>query len=193
LEAAVVVLLMQHISERLQVQIKDVGHQFVVTYGLKSGLKKFGEPGHKAVSKEIHQLHDRDSWKPIRKEELSQLEKSRAMESLIFLVEKRDGTIKARHCANGSTQRSYLAREDTSSPTVSTEATLLTLIIEAKEGRKVITVDIPNAFIQTEHPFKDSEGNKMIMKIRGTVVDILCGIDPVYNDYVEIEKGEKVL
>jgi hypothetical protein len=76
-------------------------------------------------------------------------EESRA-KSLIFLVEKRDGTVKACHCANGSTQRDYMQREEVSSPTVSTESVLLTAVIEAQEGRDVATCDIPNAFIQTD-------------------------------------------
>ena len=47
------------------------------------------------------------------------------MESHIFLVEKDDGAIKARACANGSTQREYISREE-ASPMVSTEAVLIT-------------------------------------------------------------------
>jgi hypothetical protein len=57
--------------------------------------------------------------------------------------------VKARHCANGSSQREYMQREEVSSPTVSTESVSLTAVIEAREGRDVATCDIPNAFIQT--------------------------------------------
>jgi hypothetical protein len=39
---------------------------------------------------------------------MTELEKERAMESLIFLTEKHDGTVKARTCANGSTQHEYM-------------------------------------------------------------------------------------
>ena len=52
-------------------------------------------------------------------------------------------------------------------PTVSTESTLLTAVIEAEEGREVACCDIPNAFIQTTVEEQDEEGNQMIMKIRG--------------------------
>ena len=78
---------------------------------------------------------DRTCFVPIKKNELSDLERNRALESLIFLSEKKDGTIKARHCANGSTQRNYMEREEVASPTVSTESTLLTAVIEAAEER----------------------------------------------------------
>eukprot|EP00977_Amphora_coffeiformis_P026426 scaffold26225_cov107-Amphora_coffeaeformis.AAC.1 len=87
----------------------------------------------------MKQMHDRECFRLIHKHTLSTTEQGRALESLIFLNEKRDGTIKARHCANGSTQRSYMAREEVSSPTVSTESTLLTGVIEAMEGRDVAT------------------------------------------------------
>jgi hypothetical protein len=42
------------------------------------------------------------------------------MESLIFLVEKHDGRVKARTCANGSTQGAYMEHDDAASPTAMT-------------------------------------------------------------------------
>jgi Reverse transcriptase (RNA-dependent DNA polymerase) len=112
---------------------------------------------------------------------------------LIFLTEKKDRTIKARHCANGSPQRDWMNREEVSSPTVNTESTLLTVVIEAEEERDIATCDIPNAFIQTHMEEKDQDGNRTIMKIRGVLVDILCYIDPKYKYYVEIENEKKIL
>ena len=69
------------------------------------------------------------------------------MESLIFLTKKRDRRVKARTCANGSTQRYYILKEDASSPTVVTESIIITGVIEAKHKRDVITLDIPNVFV----------------------------------------------
>ena len=81
----------------------------------------------------------------------------------------------------------------TSSPTVSTEAVLLTSVIDAKEGRDVMTSDTPNAFIQTQNePNKD--GKRVFMKIKGVLVDMLIELDPhKYKDKVVYEKREKVL
>ena len=115
-------------------------------------------------------------------------ERRKAIESLIFITEKRDGKIKARHCANGRPQRQWIDREDASSPTVSTEATLITSVIDAKEGRDVATCDIPNAFVQTDLSDTDKDGDKTIMKIRGILVDILCEMDSVYEEYVVWER-----
>jgi hypothetical protein len=99
---------------------------FLQTYSLNQGLKRFGERGRKMAHKEVRQLHDRVVFEPIHIEDMTTLERKRGIESLIFLAEKRDETIKARMCANGSTQRTYIAREETTSPTTATDAILIT-------------------------------------------------------------------
>lgn len=97
------------------------------------------------------------------------------MESLLFLNEKGDGTTKARGCANGSTQRGCIPKEEASSPIVSTDSVLIAGVIEEKQGRDVMMIDMPNAFAQTVLPEDDE---KVIMKIRGRLVDTLAAIDP---------------
>ena len=136
------------------------------------------------------QIDERLVFEPIIIEDLTEEEKEKAMESLLFLNEKRDGTIKARTCANGSTQRGYIPKEEAASPTVSTDSVLITGVIEAKQGRDVMIIDIPNAFVQTVFPEDDE---KVIMKIRGRLVDILVAIDPdKYSPYV-YETGKSKL
>jgi len=56
----------------------------------------------------MKQLHDRDCFHPVHKDTLNSTEQKRALESLIFITEKKDKKIKARHCANGSTQITYM-------------------------------------------------------------------------------------
>jgi hypothetical protein len=99
---------------------------FLQTYSLKQGIKKFGKQGIAAVHKEMKQIHDRVVFEPISIEEMTKFEKKRAMESPIFLTEKRDETVMARVCANGSTQRAYISREEASSPTIASEAIITT-------------------------------------------------------------------
>lgn len=70
---------------------------------------------------------------------------------------------------------------------------MLTATIEAEENRDVATFDIPNAFIQTEVEEKDEQGDRIIMKIRGAMVDMLVQIDPKYEQFVTVEKGQRVL
>jgi hypothetical protein len=93
------------------------------------------------------------------------------------LVKKSDGRVKTRACANGSPQREYIEKEESASPTVATEAMILTAAIDAKEARYTITADIPNAFVQTNMDITDGN-DKMIMKIRGKLVDMLVKFDP---------------
>jgi hypothetical protein len=85
------------------------------------------------------------------------------LESHMFLKEKRDGSLKGRTVAGGNKQRDYISKEDASSPTVATEAVLLSCIIDAKEGRDVAVIDIPNAFIQTL-PTSTSPTSRLIRK-----------------------------
>ena len=168
-------------------------YQLVQTYTLKRGIKKFGIKGKQAAYKEIRQLHDRVVFKPVRVEDLTTLERRRAMESLIFLTEKRDKSIKARTCADGSTQRAYIPKEEAASPTAATESILLTGAIEAKQKRDVMTLDVPNAFVQTTVP-QEEDDEKIIMKIRGALVDMLLEISPeTYSDYVIQEGKSKII
>jgi hypothetical protein len=54
-------------------------------------------------------------------------------ESLIFLTEKKDRTIKARMCTNGSSQRKYTGLNKAASPTALTESHLIIAVINAKQ------------------------------------------------------------
>jgi hypothetical protein len=50
-------------------------YQFVETYGLKKGLKRFGNDDYNAAMKEMQQLHERVAFKPINVGKLTQQEK----------------------------------------------------------------------------------------------------------------------
>jgi hypothetical protein len=173
--------------------ISTINHQFAQAYSLMKGIKEFGYKGRQATHNEMKQLHDRIVFKPIAIKELSTLEKTRAMESLIFLTEKKDGRIKARTCANGSTQREYTDREEATSPTAMTESHLIIAVIDAKQGRDVMTTNIPNTFVQMDIEDKPN-GEKIIMKIQGTLVDMLVDISPnTYQAFVRHEGNKKIL
>eukprot|EP00957_Ditylum_brightwellii_P055130 4178794-Ditylum_brightwellii.AAC.1 len=60
--------------------VSDNKCQFAQTYGLRKRLNKFRENGTKAVNKELEQLHSQNMLEPIRLEDLSSLERKRAME-----------------------------------------------------------------------------------------------------------------
>ena len=130
---------------------------------MSNGHKKFKEKGKQAVRAEIEQLYNREVFKPIHSKDTTQMERNKAMNSLIFLTEKKEGTIKARVRANGRIQRRFIAKQDAASPTVTTEALLTTSVIDAKQNRDIVTLDIPNAFVQTPLP---SSKERIIMTIK---------------------------
>ena len=102
------------------------------TYNLRKGILKYKDKGKNAVNKELSQLHNRNDFKPIHESQLIEIEKKKAINSLIFLTEKKDGTIKARACANGSTQWEYINKDVANSPTITTEALSTNAVIDAK-------------------------------------------------------------
>jgi hypothetical protein len=65
---------------------------FIQTYSLNKGIKKFGQNGMDAATKEMKQLHNRTVFEGIKIEDMTPLDRKRAMESLLLLVEKRDGS-----------------------------------------------------------------------------------------------------
>ena len=66
-------------------------------------------------------------------------------------MEKRDGMLKARQCADGRKQKESMVIEESASPTMTAEAIFITSIIDAKENRQVAVVDFPGAFLHTEN------------------------------------------
>ena len=168
----------------------DFGQQYI----LQKGIKVFGEKGKEAGRKEVGQLHERTCFQPILVSELNEREKKRALEALMFLTEKRDGSIKGRMVANGSTTREWHTKEDAASPTASLEAIFLTAAIDAKENRDVMTADIPNAFIQASIPALQPGEDRVVMKLTGILLELLVELAPeIYGPYVVMEKGKRVL
>ena len=69
--------------------------------------------------------------------------------------------MKGRGCANGCPQREYITKEESSLPTVSLYALMGSCVMDTMDGRKVITVDIPGAFLQCDWPQDEHRGNIM--------------------------------
>ena len=146
-----------------------ISHIDYTQYPLKRGLQIFGKDGEKAVEKEIEQLDYMDVPDPKHPSELTEQDRKRALRYLMFLKKKRSGKIKARGCADGRSQRSYIRKEDSRGPTVHTESMLISCAIDAKEGRDVATVDLPGFFMQTEqtgteHVLLDGVMAEMLVK-----------------------------
>ena len=89
-----------------------------------------------------------EMWKPVHKH--ADVRTKERLAYLMFLKHKRCGKIKGRGCADGRKQRAYITKEESTAPTVSTEAVFLTAVIDAMEGRNVVVLDVPGAFMQAK-------------------------------------------
>lgn len=158
-------------------------------YGLQKGLKMFGDKGVAAVHKVMQQLHDREVLVPVDAKTMSWQERAEALRYHTFLKEKSSGVVKGRGCADGRKQRQFIDKDSASSPMISTKALFLITAVAAKEERKVASVDVPGAYLQTE--LKDE---KVIVKFEGKMAELLGTIDPEkYRKYTIVENGRNVL
>jgi hypothetical protein len=172
----------------------DTVGMIMAQLSMKASIKKWGAEAEYVINKEMKQLHWQDSYKPTHWHGLTKKQKKQVLESHIFVKQKRDGKIKARKVISGNKQCNYITKEDVSSPRVSSEAVMLTCIIDSVEDKDIVVVDIPNAFAQTVVSEEDAE-HRVIVCIRGPLVDILVSIAPdVYGPYVSPNKsGQKIL
>ena len=84
---------------------------------------------------------------PINISKMMSGKQKKAVGSLLFHCKKRDESVKGRMVYNGKPTRKWLSKDESASPTVALESTFLTGIIDAKEGREIMTCDAPNTFL----------------------------------------------
>jgi hypothetical protein len=155
----------------------------------QEGPTKYGKAAADAVTKEMKQLHDRKTIRPVHSKDLTISQKRRALAYLMFIKEKRCGTvIKGRGCADGRKQRLYKTKEETSFPTVRTESLLRSCVIDGKERRHVMTTDVPGAFMQVD------VDEVVHVRLVGALVELLAKVDPkLYTTYLRSERGQPVM
>ena len=120
-QAPLIARLMTDLHEKYTMFDESYGQQFL----LNDGLKKFGEKG-RACTKELDQMYRRSCFTPIDIATLTPSEKKKAQVGLMFVTEKKDGTVKGRLVYNGKPTRIWYDREETASPTVMLESIMLT-------------------------------------------------------------------
>jgi hypothetical protein len=72
----------------------NIVHYVMTQYSLKKGLHNFKGKDEEAVSKDFMQLHFKDIFIPQDEVGLMEAQKKGSLESLMFLKEKRDGSLK---------------------------------------------------------------------------------------------------
>ena len=154
---------------------------------IQQGMKKYKEEGKASAMKEIINLTDNDCFGETEYEKLSQDAKDKALPILMFMVMKRNGSLKTRGCANGSVQRLYTNKEDVSSPTPDFYAFKFICAVIAREGRDAATVDLPGFFLQTD------QDELILLKLTGAVALLLIESDPKWKKHLRKENGKLVI
>ena len=153
----------------------------------KAGIKKHGQVAVQALYQEFLQLDGMEVFGGKHVGDLTNEQKRRALRAINVIKEKRCGKIKGRTVADGRPQRALYTKEETSSPTVSTDALLLTLLVDAHEKRDVATADVAGAYLHAK--LEDFT----LLKMEGDSVDIMCEVNEDYRQFVTYERGRKVL
>ena len=76
-----------------------------------------------------------------------------------------------------------------SSPTLSLDGLIGSLLIDVHEKRDVATCDVPGAFLHPNLP----PGKRLFLCLREQMVDIMCRVNPEYKNHVRHHKGKKIL
>ena len=131
---------------------------------LMAALKKFGKPGGGSSVKEMTQIHYMTTLVPLDPKKLTIEDIIKALSSLMFLLEKQDGTIKARTFYDVISQ----IRDDTYNnhyynfPTCENNSVMITSSLESKKGRDVAIIDIPGTCL---HTCVDKHGKQIIIML----------------------------
>ena len=169
--------------------VKAISEVLFQQMSVKKGIKKLGDRAIAAVMEEFTQMEDQVVYEPLNVDDMTNEERSNAIESISLVTEKRDGRVKNRLVGDGRKQRKFKIPEDIYSPTVSSEGIMMSMAIDAFEGRDVATCDIKGAYLNAKM------NEKVIMIFRGELVDYLVKTNPgKYEKFVHItKKGKKVL
>ena len=118
----------------------------------KAGYRRrFGNAARDAMRKEFRQLDEKGVFDPINPSTITKSTKKQALRCInISIKENRCGKIKGRTCVDGRPQRNLYDKAETSSPTASSDAIMLTLIVDAMERRDVTTADVASAYLNAE-------------------------------------------
>jgi hypothetical protein len=153
----------------------------------KAGIKRYGKAALTALIQEFGQLEEQNVYEPVLVSMLTRAQRRGALRAINLIKEKRDGKIKGRTVADGSPQKHLYEKHETASPTLATDALLISILIDASESRDVATADVAGAYL------KAYMTDLVIMKFTGESVDILCGMNPEYEQFVVLENGMRVI
>ena len=82
----------------------------------------------------MHQMPDMSAFSPRDPKTLTKKKKLGALQSILFVKEKRDKSLNTRAYIIRSPQQEYIPREDTALPTAAIDSLFITGAIDAYEG-----------------------------------------------------------
>lgn len=160
----------------------------------KKGIEKYGKEAEMKLIAEFTQLLEYQVFHGRKAEDLNEVQKKKAANMINIIEEKinrghtpENPVLRARSVFNGRVQRGLYTKEQTTSPTVSLDAFLLTSMVDVMEKRDVAITDIKGAYLNAKMK------EEVIMKITGPEVRIFCNLDKSLNEFVVLEKGKEVL
>jgi hypothetical protein len=164
---------------------KDLEHR---DYGLHITMNKasktYGDRAQVALDNEVHNMETYKAFEPTHYHSLTALQRKKLLRTSSFVKEKFLSTgefdkLRARLVMGGHEQDRSLY-PDTSSPTISTDALLMISCIAAHERRKVVTADIPSAYLNTPQP----EASEIFGILDKRVAEAFCRLYPRYKPFI---------
>ena len=116
----------------------------------KKGIKKFGERTLNAIITEYEQLEDFSVFTPLDLKYMNKEDHKNGLYDIDLIKEKRTGKLKGRKVVDGRKQRPLYDKYDISSPALSQDDFLGTLVIDRHKNRYVGITDIVGAFIKAD-------------------------------------------
>jgi hypothetical protein len=153
----------------------------------KAGTKKNGQAAIDTLCKDFLQLHDLDVFEGQHATALTKDERRAASPSINLVKEKRCGTIKGHTVADGRKERWLHAKEETASPAVSTDALMLSAMMDACKERDVATADVAGGCLHA------NQDDFTLLKLEGVSVDIMCDVCEKHKGFVTCKNGTKAL
>jgi len=154
----------------------------------KKGIRMFGEKALEAMAKEYAQLDRLTVFTPRKRAELTYEQRKDSLNIIDLIKEKRCGKIKGRTVVDGRGQRSKYEKSDTSSPALTVESFIATLVVDAAEGRDVSVCDVAGAFLKAKQP------DFVLLRVTGPAIDAIVRANKEkYQPFITYENGTRVL
>ena len=152
---------------------------------LTRAQERYGEEADRAATAEVTGIHRKGVFEGVHRKSLSTEERKRIIISQLFLKEKFTSTgdfekLKARLVAGGHMQdKSDYSREETSAPTVALTSVNVVAGVAAFEGRHIMTMDVPQAFLNGDMK------RDVLMRIEPALAKLMCKIpDSNYAEFL---------